>query len=291
MKYEAVVITALILALLMVDVKGADLAKLIADRAAVEKVYYSHRLGTKPSFEETLPPALLERLVKLDLKKETALKKIYGVEITPAVVDAEVQRINSTTRAPDVLAELKLALGNDPIRFAETVARPIVVERELRRRFENDDTLHAAERRQVEQIRGELLAAKSSTATPPKLLENLRSHQLPVQDVEWLLTPRPAEAQKPDDLEIKKKFGQNAQILSAPETTGDQKFYFDDLEPQLRNVLKAQLRDAGDVSAVIETPNSFLLYLLREKKADRLEVSSLTVPKRGYETWLEAQSF
>src|SRR5216684_4210992 len=50
---------------------------------------------------------------------------------SPARPDAEAERINATTRAPEVLAELKAALGNDPARFARTVARPIVVERTL----------------------------------------------------------------------------------------------------------------------------------------------------------------
>src|SRR3989442_454407 len=31
-----------------------DFSALCADRAAIERVYYQHRLGTKPSFEETL---------------------------------------------------------------------------------------------------------------------------------------------------------------------------------------------------------------------------------------------
>ena len=81
---------------------------------------------------------------KSDLKEEV-LKRVYGVQITPAQVAAEAQRINATTRAPDVLAELKTALGNDPERFARTVVKPILVERELRQRFDNDDHLHALE--------------------------------------------------------------------------------------------------------------------------------------------------
>src|SRR5512144_1003338 len=90
-----------------------DLAALVQDRAAIERVYYNHRLGQKPPFEEALAPATLEGLVRLDLKKETVLRKTYGVTINPALLDAEVQRINTTTRAPDMLAEIKDALGND----------------------------------------------------------------------------------------------------------------------------------------------------------------------------------
>src|SRR6195256_676968 len=133
---------------------------LLSDRAAIERVYYNHRLGEKPPFEQVLPPATLENLVRQDLRKEAALKQAYGIDVTPAMLDAEVQRINTTTRAPDVLAELKAALGNDPGRFARAMAKPIVVERRLREKFDNDDALHAPQRRQAGQTRDQLLAAK-----------------------------------------------------------------------------------------------------------------------------------
>jgi hypothetical protein len=90
-----------------------DFASLRADRAAIERVYYNHRLGDKPPFDQALPLETLERLVRDDLRKEAALKKAYGVEITFAVLEAEVRRINTTSRAPDMLAEIKAALDND----------------------------------------------------------------------------------------------------------------------------------------------------------------------------------
>src|SRR5207248_1230977 len=55
-------------------------AALLADRTAIERVYYAHRLGNKPPFEQALPPATIEHLVSLDLKKETLLKNAYGLE-------------------------------------------------------------------------------------------------------------------------------------------------------------------------------------------------------------------
>ena len=135
---------------------ATEFSTLCADRAAIERVYYQHRLGTKPPFEETLPRATLENLVRLDLKKEAALQKIYGVTITSAQLAGEIRRINTTTRAPDMLAEIKTALGNDPEKFANAFARPILVERELRQRFDNDDALHAATRRELEKVRATL---------------------------------------------------------------------------------------------------------------------------------------
>ena len=307
---------------------AGDLSTLCADRLAIERVYYEHRLGTKPPFEQLLPPLLIEQLVKQELHKETVLKKVYGVEIAPAQMESEVQRINSTTRAPDMLAELKAALDHDAVRFARTVARPIVVERSLRERFENDDPLHAPQRRQMETIRAQLTNAAAafrssrgneaptekseignrkseidqslltSAATNDlvkKLLSLLKqSHSNDVSETTWQLGARPEEksgAASPDEEESRKRFGPDAQRLTSPH--GDEqerKFYFEDLPGELPKVLQAQLRQAGDVSAVIETPGGFLLYLARDKTSETLSVAALSLPKRSYDQWLAEQN-
>ena len=273
-----------------------DFALLVADRAAIERVYYHHRLGTKPAFTETLPPAMLQSLVRLELNKEAALKKAYGVTITPARLAAEVQRINTTTQAPETLAEIKSALGHDPEKFAHVFAKPILVERELRPRFDNDDALHASVRRECEQVRHELLAGKASGVKPSELLIRLKQpHSNDVSEAVWQLGARPEEkpaAPAADELEIKKRFGAGAQIISSPHAGPgrERKIYFEDLPAELQNVLRVQLRQAGDVSAVIETPGGFLLYLAKEKTAETLALAVLSLPKRSYEEWIEEQS-
>jgi hypothetical protein len=275
--------------------QSEDFGARCADRAALERVYYNHRLGEKAPFEQVLPPATLENLVRQDLRKEAALKQAYGMEVTPAMLDAEVQRINTTTRAPEMLAEIKTALGNDPARFAEVFAKPILVERLLREKFDNDDALHAPQRQQVEQMRNELLAAKTNGADYSKLLALLkRSHSNAVTETIWQLGAHPEEktgAESPDEVKIHKRFGANAQILSSPHS-GDQdhKFYFEDLPPELQNVLRVQLRQPGDVSAVIEMPSGFLLYVAKEKTDAVLSMVGLSLPKRNYDQWLAEQT-
>jgi hypothetical protein len=267
-----------------------DFTALCAGRAAIEHVYYNHRLGEKPPFEQVLPPATLENLVRQDLRKEAALQKVYGIVVTPALLDAEVQRINTTTRAPAILVEIKAALGNDPGRFANAFAKPILVERLLRDKFENDDALHAPQRRQVERTRNELLAAKKNCADCDKLLALLkRSHSNAVTETTWQLGAHPAETNAPvaDEIEIKQRFGANAQILSPPSAGGQEpKFYFEDMPGELQNVLRVQLRQPGDLSAVIEMPGGFLLYVCKSKTCESLCVAVLLVPKRSYEQWL-----
>jgi hypothetical protein len=108
-----------------------------------------------------------------------------------------------------------------------------------------------------------------------------------------LLETRGPETNSPsaDELEIKKQFGPDAQLLSSPRGADrERKFYFEDLPGELQRVLRAQLRQAGDVSAVIETPSGFLLYVCQEKTAGALSVAMLSLPKRSYEEWLGEQS-
>ena len=273
---------------------GEDFGARCVDRQAIEHVYYLHRLGEKPPFKQALPAITLENLVRQDMHKEAALKQLYGIEITPAMLDAEVRRINTTTRAPEMLAEIKAALDNDPARFASAFARPILVERVLREKFENDDALHAPIRREAEQARRELLAARTNGADCEKLVELLkRSHSHAVTETTWQLGSRPAETNVPDaDLrEAQKRFGPNAQILSPPRVTrSEPKLYFQDLPEELQPVLRLQLRHPGDVSAVIETPGGFLLYVARERTDAVLSVAGLSLPKRDYEEWLAEQA-
>jgi hypothetical protein len=293
--------------------RAEDSAALVQARIAIEQVYFNHRLGTKPPFEQVSPPSLIERLVRDDLRKEAALKRVYGLDITPVLLEAEVQRINTTTRAPEMLAEIKAALGNDPEKFAQIFAKPILVERLLREKFENDDALHAPQRGEAEQVREKLLVctggrassrAQTSSqnrtredASPPNLVwERLAilkaSHSNEVSERTWQLAPRPAETNQPaaDELQIKQRFGPNAQLISSPQGEKDRKFYFEDLPAELQRVLRVQLRQPGDVSAVIETPGGFLLYLCAEKTDAVLTAACLSLPKRSYEQWLSEQT-
>ncbi len=256
----------------------------INDRAAIERVYHDHRTGTKPPFEQAMPREVLEHLVQGDRHKEAVLLKVYEVGVTPEMVEAEVRRIESTTRAPEVLAEIKQALGGDPARFARSVARPIVVERILRQRFDNDDALHAGQRATAEKARQQLLAHQA--------VEGMR-------DITWQLGPRPAEgappaptAPSPPAASASGSYSNEATVQVAQplgggtEKPGAGKLYFEDLDPQLQKVLRAQLLKPGDTSAVIEPPATFLVFSAKEISATAITASCLSVPKRGYEEWL-----
>lgn len=243
---------------------AATLEEPIADRAAIERVYHAHRTGATETFEQALPAADLRRLVERDAAREKFLRAHYGVEISAPQIAAETSRIEATTRAPETLAEIKAALGGDATRFADAFVKPILVERELRLRFANDDSLHARLRRGGEMARTNLLNARAAGASAPELIARLtRAHSNAVTQITWRLGDGDAAASTPA---------------------------FASLPPELHNVLAAQLRAAGDVSALIETPEKFLLFVAREKTETTLAAACLVLPKPNCDDWQAAQS-
>jgi hypothetical protein len=293
--------------LLAVRCIADDFAALVSDRTAVERVYHNHRLGTKPPFEQAVPAAQVERLVQADLRKEALLAKVYHVEVTSPQVEADVKRIDLETRAPEMLAEIKVALGNDPARFARTVAKPIVVDLELRRRFENDDRLHGAQRKQVETTREKILAAQLKENPWEAVLNAIRKCTGgTVSEVTWQLGPRPEAAQSPNppapiasplavkarsnkySLDATAQFAQSLSPVERPSEPADES-WFKNLSPELRTVLCAQLQKRGDVSAVIETSNGFLLFVAEERTEKSSSAAALSVPKISFDQWLSEQ--
>ena len=65
---------------------------------------------------------------------------------------------------------------------------------------------------------------------------------------------------------------------------------FEDLPLELQKVLNAQLNKPEDVSAVIETPNGFLLSRATGRADRRLSAASVRFAKRGFDAWLESAS-
>jgi hypothetical protein len=261
-----------------IPVGAADISVLVADREAIERVYYNHRTGEKPAFEQTLAREQIRELVQRDLLKEAVLKRRYGVEISEAQIASEVARINATTRAPEILAELKAALGENASRFGQAVAKPLVAERELRDRFENDDELHAPQRRQMETLRENALRQKAGGAAVDELLAELRRDSAnQITETTCQLTARSTEKLADSD----------------PKTIphkSKREVRLDELPRQLQQVLRVQLHQAGDISAVIEMPDTFTLYVAREKTGETLTVLICSIPKRSYEQYLTKQA-
>src|SRR6266404_3998285 len=107
----------------------------VAYQRAIEEVYWRHRIwpaanaGPKPPLDRVMPQEAIEKKVEDYLRDSQALEDYWQKPITPDQLQAEMERIASHTKQPEVLRELFAALGNDPFVIAECLARPILAER------------------------------------------------------------------------------------------------------------------------------------------------------------------
>ena len=114
---------------------GPTFADRVAYQSAIEDVYWRHRIwpdtnpGPKPSLDAVMSQAEIEKKVEDYLRNSQALEDYWQRPITADQLQAEMERMASHTRQPEVLQELFEALGNDPFVIAECLARPVLTER------------------------------------------------------------------------------------------------------------------------------------------------------------------
>lgn len=269
------------------DGSAADFAALVADRTAIEHVYYVHREGNKPSFEQALPRRLVEDLVNRNLEREHALKQM-GIEFGAPDIEAEARRIDRASKAPDVLAELKKALDNDPVRFGRSVVKPILVERRLEQLYHEDLASQSVLRRQAEQLHKQLLATRPGEAEPGRLRE-LVPVGATVTETTWRLDAplgKPNGAAPAKASAASEDYRADATAQWAVNGTSEKAASLSELRPELQALLRAQLQRPGDVSAVVETDVDFVVFVARDKTEQLLRTAAVHLPKETYESWL-----
>ena len=121
----------------------------VAYQRAIEEVYWQHRiwpkerLDPKPSLDEIIPPAQLEKKVMDYLRNSQALENYWQRQLTAEQLQAEMDRMAQNTKQPEVLRELFKALGNDPFVIAECLAKPVLSERLVTNFYPYDQRFHA----------------------------------------------------------------------------------------------------------------------------------------------------
>jgi N-acetylneuraminic acid mutarotase len=106
----------------------------VAYQRAIEEVYWRNRIwpkertDPKPSLDEVMPPAQLEKKVEDYLRDSQALED-WKEPLSAEQLQAEMERMAQHTKQPEVLRELFEALGNDPYVIAECLARRTLSER------------------------------------------------------------------------------------------------------------------------------------------------------------------
>ena len=107
----------------------------VAYQRAIEEVYWQHRIwpeanaGSKPPLDKVMSQADIEKKVTDYLGNSQALEAYWQRPLTADQLQAEMERMATNTKQPEVLQELFESLGNDPFVIAECLARPILTER------------------------------------------------------------------------------------------------------------------------------------------------------------------
>ena len=128
----------------------------VAAHRAIEEVFWKRRTwpvennASKPSIDQVLPQETSRERVRDGLAKSAAIRQIWGWRVSASEVEGEVRRMAHRTRSPEVLRELFAALGNDPTRIGECLARPILEDRLLRSAYARDPGFHGTLRASLE---------------------------------------------------------------------------------------------------------------------------------------------
>jgi N-acetylneuraminic acid mutarotase len=142
MNRPVVVLTSCLISFLYVDAATArqlSLDERVQARRAIEAVYWRHRIWPtenptpKPALDTLIPPAALRARVEDSLRKSNALDQLWRRAVTGEQLQAELNRMTSQSKRPEVLGEIFQALGNDPLLIAEALARPALTDRLLQR--------------------------------------------------------------------------------------------------------------------------------------------------------------
>ena len=128
--------------------KTLGFAERVAYQRAIEEVYWRHRIwpkesaDPKPSLNDVMSQAQLEKKVADYLRKSQALEDYWQRPLSAEQLQAEMERMAQHSKQPEVLRELFEALGNDPFVIAECLARPALAERFLTNWYAYDQRIH-----------------------------------------------------------------------------------------------------------------------------------------------------
>jgi hypothetical protein len=111
---------------------------------AIEEVYWRHRIWPKenpqlkPALDGVMPLSAIGAKVDDYLRQSEAFE-LYGQRpMTSDQLQAEMTRMVTHTKEPEMLKELWAALGNDPYVIAECLVRPSLAKRAIRTWYAHD---------------------------------------------------------------------------------------------------------------------------------------------------------
>jgi N-acetylneuraminic acid mutarotase len=226
---------------------------------AIERVYYSHQIDARLSFEEAVPRAVLEKKVRTYLKQSVALAEIWHTPITGKSLHAEAERIARSTRFPGRLQELYAALGHDTFLIDECLARPVLVDRLTRSFFATDARIHSTARAEAEELRNRV--ARNGA--------DLRAEDARRAVVDLVRTD-PAETGRVPPSRLFEP-GKPARLEATPEA--------------FRQWRSRAPEKIGEVGPLIEEREAFLFRIVIEEGSRSVRLATYTVRKKSWDDW------
>jgi hypothetical protein len=235
---------------------------------AVERARYQFVIGNTTPFDEVYPRSVFEKRVGRELAEEKVLRKLFGLSVTPKLLEEEFQRIEHTTKAPEQWAAIKTSLQDNRRLIEEVFCRPLLVDRALRQKFAFDQKIHAGPHQEAREARAELLAGKTPRGASVLLL---RRAAQPSPTTDELL----GEAKKKSEL---------PRVIQPP--TEERETGPVPVEPELAAVLEKELRKPGDVTTILEEREQFRVFRLLAPTKETWKVEAVVYPKVDFDAWL-----
>lgn len=238
---------------------------------AVERTRYRFVIGNTRPFDEVYPRSIFQKRVDREIAEERVLKNVFGLSVTPKLLDQELDRIEKSTKAPDQWEEIKKTLKNDRRLIEEVFCRPLLVDRALRAKFAFDQKIHASPHQKAREARAAFLEGRQ-VAGARVVLARRKSGAAPT--TEEMLGRAKEEASVP-------------RVLSPPkeaETSGPVT-----LDPEVTAVLEKELKRPGDVTTILEERDCFEVFRLIAGTAESWMLDAVRFSKVDFDSWLERQ--
>lgn len=259
---QIVVVVASLSATAPVLARDLTFEERVLAQEAIERVYYSHQIGTSRSFEDAVPRTLLERKVRTYLKESVALEKFWHTPVTAAMLQGELIRLTQRTRMPERLRELYSALNADPFLIRECFARQILVARLTRNLFAYDQSLHLGSRLAAESLRDGFVRGDLDpwAEQPSRTVVDFVRSDLPTVRGPCGGT-QVSRGREPDEIRVELSPDQFATWMARVPT------------------------NVGETGPLVEEREKFILRVALTRQPDELRVASFAVPKQGWQDW------
>jgi N-acetylneuraminic acid mutarotase len=247
----------------------------VAYQRAIEEVYWQHRIwpkengSPKPPLDKVMSQAQIEKKVEDYLRNSQALEDYWQRPITPDQLQAEMERMASHTKQPEVLREIFAALGNDPLVIAECLARPVLAERSLTELYAHDQRFH-----------GDLKQRAEAELKTHRSVRQMKRTSGMYTEMEWIKS----DSAKDDSASADTKSAQAVKMNGSE--------WQESVERLAKDFGNAKTKDAwrqiktGVLSPLQEDEGHYYAVAVMKKGKDRLRLATVAWLKEPLRSWL-----